>query len=326
MRALIVAAGLGTRLRPLTESRAKPSLPVLGVPAFFFAAWHLAKRLGVKEIALNKSHAAESLVQAAGDAQLLRACGLKGFHFSDETAQVLGSSGALWNLKSWIGSSVLAVCHGDAICLPPWERLARLHREKGAAVTMHLRSFNGATEEKYTDVRMAEDGRVTEFGPKSSSGLMFSGAYLIEPSLLSRLPAGASELRPSLLEPLAKEGRLFALREDGPWLDIGSPRLYAEAQFALLRELPAARELVELKMREQGTNCWVPKTWSKPRAAGEGLDLRGPVVLMGGEDRWAEISREYGPRFAGIEPPTKGAKDSLGKRDSMVFGDFTLKL
>lgn len=301
MKALVLAAGLGTRLRPLTEVRAKPALPVVGIPTFWYSVWHLNRELRINAFAMNVCHAPDSIKATAEDLDLRRFTGVH-FTYSDETKQILGSSGALWRLKDWIGSEMLAVCNGDTICFPAWTRMAQFHRENGALLTLHVRGFDGGAE-PYTNIEVANDGRVTALGAKSMTGVMFSGAYLLEPELLARLPNGVSELRPTLLEPLIKEGKLYAFREDIPWLDTGNVASYAQAQFDLLEVLPQARTLVEVKMREENVGCWVPRSWKK---GGSLPILKGPTVITGNQEEWAASNKFYGPRFVGIEPPPAG--------------------
>lgn len=303
MRAFILAAGLGTRLRPFTNHRAKPALPVLGVPALWFGAWHLQRELGITEIAVNVSHLPETVRDVAHDADLMGATGVN-FHVSDESADILGSSGALWKLGTWMGIETLAVSNGDSISFPSWRRMLEQHKKSRAAITLHVRAFKD-TGEAYTNINVDKDGRITSFGTKETSGLMFSGAYLFEPRLLARLPAGASELRPALLEPLAQEGRLYAYREDCEWFDTGTVATYAQTQFELLRKIPAARELIEVKMREESPGAWVPRHWSK--ASGKPA-LNAPVVMTGDQKQWAAAGSVFGPQFIGVEPPLPGMK------------------
>ena len=314
MKALILTAGLGTRLRPLTNERAKPSLPIVGVPTFWFSAWQLQKTLGIKEYALNLSHKPNSVKAAAEDAELVQTTGLR-FHYSDETTQVLGSSGALVKLgASWIGTDTLAVCNGDSICFPDWVKMLDFHRRSKALITMHVRSFTNALEQ-YTNIDVGSDGRVRKFDAKSDRGTMFSGCYLFEPSLLQRLPSGVSQLLPSLLEPLTVEGKLYAYTENTEWFDTGSVATYAQTQFELLKKIHQARPLVEIKMRESSAECWVPRNWalatSKPA-------LQGPVVITGPQAEWAGHASVFGPRFVGIESPPPGLK--IPTQNAIVLG------
>lgn len=302
MKAFILAAGLGTRLRPFTTARAKPALPVVGIPTLWFGAWHIKRELGISQLALNVSHLPETVREAAQDADLSRATGVR-FHFSDESDQVLGSSGALVKLgAAWIGDQTLVVSNGDSICFPSWKRMLEFHRKAGAALTLHVREFAQAAE-AYTNINVESDGRISSFGAKERDGIMFSGCYLFEPSLLSRLPAGVSELRPSLLEPLAKEGKLYAYREDCEWFDTGTVTTYAQTQFELLKKLPACRDLIEMKMREEAPGCWVPRNWL--RNSGKPA-LQAPAIMTGDQSRWAAAASVFGPSFIGIEPPMPG--------------------
>lgn len=317
MKGLILAAGLGTRLRPLTLERAKPSLPILGIPALWYGAWHLARELAPKALAINAGHAPDTLRRAVTDAELRRFTGVD-FHVSDESGLILGSSGALKKLSGWIGNDLLAVCNADSISFPSWKKMADFHRKKKAVLTLHVRASSSSSE-PYTEVQVDADCRITGFGPKTTHGLMFSGAYFIEPSLLARLPEGVSELRETLLEPLAREGGLYAFREDLEWFDTGTVAAYAEAQFLLLRLAPQARVLVEVKMREDWPDAWVPRFWKHGVPA-----LKGPVVLSGDQAGWMAAGSVFGPRFIGIEPPPHGTR--VPAQNAVVLSSIVEKI
>lgn len=329
MKALILAAGLGTRLRPLTAENAKPALPVVGVPALWYSAWHIRNEIGsnLSGVAMNAGHAPKSLRAAGEDAELFEALKIK-FHYSDETACILGSSGALWKLKNWIQEETapLAVVNGDSICLPSWRRMVEFHERSKASITLHVREFKGGAE-PYTNVLQRKDGRITGFGPKTASGLMFSGAYLIDPKQIDRLPEGVSELRPSLLEPLAREGGLYGFREDVDWLDCGTVASYAEAQFQVLRLMPKVRTLIETKMREIARDVWIPRSWNQKTWAK--VKFRAPIVLSGDESGWlravGRLARgELGPRFAGIVPPPDAT--AFPAANALIFSSHIEKL
>src|SRR5581483_8746733 len=154
------------------------SLPILGIPTFWFTAWHLQRSLKLSEIALNMGHAPETLVAAASDKELLKKTKLK-FHFSDESREILGSSGALWKLKEYLSDGLIAVSNGDSICFPNWKKMIEFHKSKKAKMTLHLRPFKNSSEQ-YTDIEISSLGTVKKFGEKKRSGLMFSGSYLLD--------------------------------------------------------------------------------------------------------------------------------------------------
>jgi NDP-sugar pyrophosphorylase family protein len=247
MKALLLAAGLGTRLRPLTDHAAKPSLPICGVPTLWYAAWHLKEELHPEAFAINFHHAPDSLKRAATDPDLVQFTGIN-FHFSDETGQILGSSGALWNLTQWIDRDTLAVTNADCVCFPSWKKMLEAHITNNAAITLHVRPFK--CSEAYTQIRLDKTGRVKALRPKAKEGIMFTGSYFFEPCLLDRLPPGVSELPVTLLEPLIEEGRLYAYVEDTPWLDTGTVAAYEEAQKKLLELFPQAKTLVDVKAKK----------------------------------------------------------------------------
>lgn len=302
MKGFILAAGLGTRLRPLTEGVAKPALPVLGVPTFWFGAWHMARELGITELAINCGHAPETLRRAVEDPELAAHTGIK-FHVSDESGGILGSSGGVARIRDWVGDDTLAVFNGDCICFPDWKKLLKTHQKSKGAMTMHLRRHAGSAE-AYTAVDVDAHGRVLGFGPKSRDGVMFTGAYILDPAGMKMLPAGASELMATLLSPLSIGRQLYGAVEDLPWIDTGTIATYAAAHFGALSALPAARELVDLKMREVSPGVFFPKSWEE---GGVKCKVAGPAVFYGGQKSWdaalKDGSRAFGPRFIGFDAP-----------------------
>lgn len=305
MRALILAAGKGTRLKPLTDERAKPSLPLLGVPLLWFPAWHINKELQLSAFAINSGHAPESIRQACTDEHMHWFTNII-FHISDESKQILGSSGALWKLKHWVGNDLLAVMNGDTVCFPNWKEMLNFHLAKSASVTLHVRSFQNFqnTNEGYTDLQLDSSGKVLALNSKASSGTMFTGSYFIEPSVVQGLPDGVSELRPTVLEPLIQKGMVYAYKEEIDFLDLGTLHGYTHAQFDLLRRFPQTRELVELKLREVQQGVWIPQSWRNRNLPA----LISPTILMGELEQWEKVSSVFGPRFLGLEPPAPGMK------------------
>ncbi|MGE4232320.1 MAG: NDP-sugar synthase [Bacteriovoracia bacterium] len=319
-KALILAAGFGTRLRPLTDSRAKPSLPILGIPTFWYSVWHLKNELGIEEFAINLSHAPDSVRQACADPDLQKKLKVR-FYFSDETSNILGSSGALWKIRDWVGDSKLIVCNGDTISFPSWRRMFEFHEQTQAMLTLHLRPFKDKIA--YTIIDCDSWGKVLALLPAQTEGTMFTGCYVVEPSALLMLPPEKSELRKTLLEPLLAQGRLYGFSEDIGWFDTGAINAFAQTQLSLLTKMPFCRNLVEIKMQEAVPGCWVPKTWTKGQI--ERLVFRPPVVLNGSFEQWLSNSKSYGPRFVGLNPPQNFSSESETE-NALVSEDFTFAL
>lgn len=300
-KGLVLAAGLGTRLRPLTDDVAKPALPVLGIPTVWYSLLHLARSLQLSEIAVNISHAPDTMKKVLDDPTFRSMIGIP-IYISDETSEILGSSGALWKLKDWVGNSTLAVVNADCICPLNWRRLEKQHQRSKGLMTIHVRKHESSPE-SYTDIEIDAYSRVISFREKTSSGTMFSGAYFIEPEALKRLPAGKSELKNTLLDPLSKERILFACSEEVSWLDTGSISTFAQTQFELLRQVPDFRDLVSHRMKEVRSGSWIPIEWEST----DGITLVSPCVLNGNKSQWMKANSvvQYGPNFIGLEATLK---------------------
>lgn len=309
IKAFILAAGYGTRLAPLTKNFSKPALPILGIPIFWFSAWHFSRTLGIKEIIINTCHAPHSLGKAAADKDLKKFTGV-GFIISDETKQILGTSGALKKIQRYVGHETLCVVNGDALFFPNWSQLIEYHRIKKALLTIHVRAFDCSS---YTEVKINSDGLVTQFCQDAHKGLMFSGAYVMEPAVFDLIPEGPSDLKTTVFESLIKKQKLFAFRDDVEWFDTGSKKEFVQTQFQLTTRLPTTKELICVKMKEISPGCYIPKAW-KPN-----FQLKAPVVMTGRATSWLKHSESYGPFFVGIEPPTK--QKDFPKSNAVVLAD-----
>ncbi len=239
LRALVLAAGLGTRLRPLTLEVPKPLLPVLGRPLVASTLDRLAA-LGCELTALNLHHLGESIPAALGSAY--RGMSLV---YSREP-EILGTLGALAPLAEQLcEAEVVLIVNGDSLCEWPLAELATDHRESGAAATLLLSesadpaAFGGG-------VGLTADGRIVSFRPGGTERepparrLVFAGAHALSPALLSRAPSRPADIVRELYEPLLAEGGLIrGLPTARSWHDLGTPRRYLEA---VLGRLEAERE------------------------------------------------------------------------------------
>ena len=228
MRALVLAAGFGTRLRPLTDELPKPLLPVLGRTLLARSLEALAAA-GCEAAAVNLHHLGEAVATAIGE----RWAGLPITWSREEP--ILGTGGALVPLRGFFaGASEVVVLNGDSLCDWPLRELLRRHRRSGAAATFLLagrpdpRAFGGG-------VAVDRTGRVTGLRPGDAFGPaarrhVFAGAHVLSPGLLERLPDGPSDSMTALYRPLLEAGQPIAsLVTWRPWYDLGTPARYLEA-------------------------------------------------------------------------------------------------
>lgn len=228
MKALILAAGEGTRLRPLTLTCPKPMLPVGGAPLLA----HLFRWLrghGIEDVAINLHYLPEVITSYVGDGSRF---GLEVTYSWEDP--ILGSAGAAKKLEGYLGSPFLVV-YGDMLLDVKLEPLVELHRRGGAALTMGLME----TDDPFSKgiVQLDPEGRVLRFVEKPRPGeiegkLASAGIYVAEASILRHVPVGSHyDFGHDLVPRLLREGApVFARLLEGYLLDIGTPETYQQAQ------------------------------------------------------------------------------------------------
>lgn len=239
-RALVLAAGFGRRLRPLTDELPKPLLPVAGRP---LVAWTLDALVeaGCEAIAVNLHHLSEAIPAALGERH--RRVPL---YYSREP-EILGTLGAVGPLRDFLGGAdEILIVNGDSLCRWPLRALLERHRKTGAAATLLVaeradpRGFGGG-------VALAEDGRVLGFRSASLAAAVarrrrvFAGAQVWRPELLARVPERFADTIADLYEPLLAEGaEIQTVATRRPWHDLGTPARYLAGALEWgLRGLPA---------------------------------------------------------------------------------------
>ncbi len=242
-KAMVLAAGLGLRMRPLTLLRAKPVLPVLNRPLLH---WTLARLrgAGVRDVVVNLHHLPETVVSALGDGRPL---GLR-IRYSREDV-ILGTGGGPREVRDFFGDEPFLLVNGDVLFEMDLRALVRRHREAGACATLALRPNPDPTA--YSPVVTDRRGRILAIAgrpaPAHGTVSLFAGVHVMEPALLERLPAGPSDSVRDLYVPLLAEGaELLGVRTRGAWFDLGRPSLYLAAQ---LRLLPRGRPAVDRTAR-----------------------------------------------------------------------------
>ncbi|HEV7687407.1 MAG TPA: NDP-sugar synthase [Acidimicrobiia bacterium] len=265
MKAIVLAGGEGTRLRPLTWTTPKPLLPIVNRPFLEHQLAWLAGH-GVTEVVLSLGYRSDAFA---------------GRSFSDLPLQVaaepepLGTAGAIRFAAEAGGvTSRFLVCNGDVLTDLDVSALVRFHEEREAEATIALTRVDDPSA--FGVVPTDTDGRVLRFVEKPPPGeaptdWINAGTYVLEPSVLDDIPSGRAvsierETFPGLLD---RSGRLYALRSSAYWLDIGTPAKYLEANADRLQ-------------RGGGASLVGPGAVVAPGAAVDGSVLGSGVVVEAG--------------------------------------------
>jgi N-acetyl-alpha-D-muramate 1-phosphate uridylyltransferase len=211
-RAMVLAAGRGERMRPLTDHTPKPLLPVRGQPLI---VWHLERlaRIGVREVIINVAWLGERLRAALGDGS---AWGLA-IHYSDEGAEALETGGGIFRALPWLGSEPFLVVNGDVYTDFDF---AALHIDREAWAQLLL--VPNPAHRPGGDFAL-EQGRVLEQG---SPRWTYAGIGLYRPQLFYDCQPGRFPLLP-LLQRAIVAGRLHGQLYLGQWSDVGTPERLA---------------------------------------------------------------------------------------------------
>jgi mannose-1-phosphate guanylyltransferase len=320
MKALVLAGGEGTRMRPLTYTTPKSLLPICNRP-FLEHQLHLMRAHGIVEAMLLTGYLAEAFEPFAGR---MASEGIR-LDVVRET-EPLGTAGAVRNVLDRLDDTTI-VFNGDVLTDVDLGALVAAHRSRGAAVTLALTRVSDAGP--FGLVPLDADGRVQAFLEKPPpdvarrGGLINAGTYVLEPRVLADVPVGQAwsferQLFPSLLE---RREPVFGFPSDAYWLDMGTRERYLQAHWDVLagrsRAKPVGLRRGDLLLADGADAADVkgPAVLG-PRARAEaGARLERAVLLEG-----AVVERDGVVRDAVVGP---GVTVSAGARceESMVSNE-----
>lgn len=247
MKGFILAAGYGTRLRPITYTMPKPMVPLCNRPLI---AWAVESFLaaGVRDLIVNLHHLPESLQRFLREEYDGRA----GFQFSIED-EILGTGGGIRRVRPQLaGEEEFLLVNGDTVQFPRWDALRAACHAKSALAALTLR--HPPEGDRFTPVYF-DDGLVTGFGDGTGEPLMFSGSHVISTRVFDHLPdRDFSGIVEHVYIPVlaSHHERLAGIVDDGLWFDIGTPQRYLAASNALLDAMVRGALALPADSRIQG--------------------------------------------------------------------------
>jgi mannose-1-phosphate guanylyltransferase len=299
MKAMILAAGKGTRVRPLTYDLPKPMIPLLGKPVMAYLVEHLRKH-GVTEIMVNVSYLHEKIEEYFGEGEQF---GVQiGYSFEgyirdgEVVPEPIGSAGGMKKIQEFGGffdDTTIVLC-GDALIDLDLKAALLEHRRKGALASVITREVPWDKVSSYGVVVSDEQGRITQFQEKPSqqqalSNYISTGIYIFEPEVIDLIPSGVPFDIGSQLFPLMAERGMpfYAQRRPFNWLDIGSVVDYWEVLQNVLTgevnnmDVPGIQIEPGLWVGLNTSIDWNGTTIEGPVYIGSGVKIESGVTIVG---------------------------------------------
>lgn len=226
MRALLLAAGYGTRLRPFTFHRAKAALPLLNIPFIRYPLQTLTSK-GISEIIVNLHAHPESVQASAGHEY----AGVP-IHYSPEP-QILGSAGGIGNARGLLGDEPFLVMNADMLCDPPVEHMLEQHHRSGALVTLLV--MRGERFAKYSGLSfdLSEIPRLLSSNPQAEQ-FHFTGIQIVSPEIFSYIPDGRkTEIFTDIYPQITESGKIRGYVYDQLWMEVGDLNEYLRTALKL---------------------------------------------------------------------------------------------
>ena len=304
MKAMILAAGKGTRVQPITHVIPKPMIPILQKPVMEFLL-ELLKEHDFTEVMVNVSHLAEEIENYFRDGQSFGVEIAYSFEGSIQDGELigdaLGSAGGLKKIQdfqTFFDDTFVVLC-GDALIDLDLTEAVRRHRAKGALASLVTKTVPKDQVSSYGVVVSDDDGKIQAFQEKPNveealSDTINTGIYLFEPEIFEHIPSGTSfDIGADLFPALVKQGAPFyALPMDFEWVDIGKVPDYWQA----------IRSVLQGDVRQVGipgkevkpgvfTGLNVAANWDK-------INVEGPIYV-GGMTKIEDGASLIGPTMIG---------------------------
>jgi mannose-1-phosphate guanylyltransferase len=304
MKAMILAAGKGTRIRPITNIMPKPMIPIMQKPVMEFLV-ELLRQHGFDQIMVNVSHLSEEIENYFRDGQkfgVQMAYSFEGKIVDGElVGAALGSAGGLKKIQDFspfFDSTFVVMC-GDALIDLDLTQVVNWHREKKALATVVMKTVPKQEVSSYGVVVTDDDGKILQFQEKPTveaalSNNINTGIYIFEPEILDYIPSGeefdiGGDLFPKLV---AAGAPFYAKAMDFQWVDIGKVPDYWQA---IQGVLTGSVKNVKVPGHEVKpgifTGLNVSVNWDK-------VEIEGPVYI-GGMTRIEDGAKIVGPTMIG---------------------------
>ena len=327
-RAMLMAAGLGTRLRPFTNTCPKALIPLMGVPISQFALDSMADA-GISEVVANVHH--HVALSSSGLLSLDR--GNMSLEISDESALLLGSAGGLKHALPFFDREPFFLVNADVLCSIDLKALARAHElaraNFGALITLAV--FEKPPEGgRYREILLDRaTGRIQGFSAGLEEGRpFFIGSAVIEPEALRGVPTGApAEFVPTILEPAIRAGAAAFHLTHGIWRDVGGPSEWLSSHLYLIDALETGnlplhwRRRLDQRNTRLADRAWASKTTEKvARTLRDRGALIGPSYFCSNSSNLSSFEgASVGPR--GVlygRPPVSEVSNAIAFEGSIV--------
>ncbi len=232
MKAMILAAGFGSRLRPLTDHLPKPLLPIGDRPLIHYHLL-LLKKYGITDVLINLHYHAEKVVKALGDGSLF---GMQ-ITYSEEST-IMGTGGGIKNMQAALGDGTFLVMNGDILVDLDLDKLVLFHQKKKGVATLVLRNDPDMAEygliEADTNDQVRNILGKIAFRKGRLRKRMFTGVHVMEPRVLDYIPDRKFySITDAYIEMIRAGEKLFGYSTRGYWADIGVHKRYQEVHQAM---------------------------------------------------------------------------------------------